>query len=519
MIDRFVPWIAGVSLIVACAIASPKKELWVDECYALQIAADPSTSHMLTAVVSAVDGGFPPYYLLAHCVALCGGPPVLMLRIVSAVCVAAGLLIVAASVARVYPGGGGAVALVAALVGSPLIREQAMEIRFYGFYVLAAAAVVAVHALIAAGDLGRSPTRNTITVFAAHALLVAAHPFGIVYSAAALAATAMAGLPVGQTRKSTMVPILMSWLVLVALAPVIAGISDLGQPRNWTPILDLHLFMASLIGLFLGAAGMAAAEGLGVLFLAVRGAMPRRPRGDPLLVLGCVWFAVMPFTALIAAGFRLSIFVDRYFLPSVIGAGLILAWTAAWLASEAAKTRVSKAGWQVSLMAAGVAVAASPIVGAIVWNPPPVYAYLDGLVKQCLEQTVGVVEGVVVLVEDANTFLPLDTRAGDASPYRYVLDWESALRSRSPHATVQSKLMRNAAAVGYRPGRIVVLREALDNDLFVVLDSPGIDWLEGVLASNPAFEARKLGTMAATDPAPNAIWLLWRRQSADRGAK
>lgn len=516
MIDRVVPWVAGVSLIVACAIASPKKELWVDECYALQIVADPSTSHMLTAVGSAVDGGFPPYYVVAHCITLCTGSSVLVLRMVSAVCVAAGLLIVAASVARAYSSGGGSVALVAAVIGSPLIREQAMEIRFYGFYFLAAAAVAGVHSRIADRTLARASTRAAITIFAAHALLVAAHPFGIVYSAAALAAT---GLSHRHTWKLTAVPILTSWLVLVAFAPVISGIIDLGQPRNWTPIPDLQLFTASCLGLFLGSAGAAAAEEIGFLVFAMRGLPLRRTGMDSLLTLGCVWFAVMPLAALTAAGLRLSIFVDRYFLPSVIGAGLVLAWGGARLAFEAGSTRGLQALWQAALMTAGVAVAVSPVAGAIVSKPPPVYAYLNGLVEQCLVQTVGVTEGFAVVVEDANTFLPLDTRAGDSSPYRYVLDWEAALRSYSPHATVQSKLMRNAVAVGYRQGRIITPREALKEDLFLVLDSPGIDWLEGVLAADPSLQARMLATLDSADPAPNAIWVVWRPQRKPQEAK
>ncbi len=116
-----------------------------------------------------------------------------------------------------------------------------------------------------------------------------------------------------------------------------------------------------------------------------------------------------------------------------------------------------------------------------------------------------------VLVEDANTFMPLRYYSPTGPDYYYVLDWDSALHSSSLHATVQSKLMRNARAVGYGGNRIIDTAVAqCDLDKFAVLDSPGISWFETRILNNPAFEARKVADLDFRDPGPTHVWVVTR---------
>jgi hypothetical protein len=219
---------------------------------------------------------------------------------------------------------------------------------------------------------------------------------------------------------------------------------------------------------------------------------------------------VLPLAAVSAAAFGLSMFVDRYFLPSVIGATIILAWLGSWLLPAATAAGVSRASWP----AAAAILAGVPVAAAAIWTPPRNYHELHAFLPRLIEAATGSPTRLPILVEDANTFLPLDLLAGDDSPYRYVLDWEAALRSVSRHATVQSKLMRNNATAGYRTPRIIATPEALAADRFVVLDSPGIDWFERAVEPDGSFVVEKLLNLPTSDPAPAFIWLVRRVRSS-----
>lgn len=505
-ITHALPWVSAASLVLACLVASPKKELWVDECYALQLAADPDTRHLLTALGSAVDGGLPPYYLLAHAWVRMFGPAVLGLRLLSALFFAAGIGLLWRPLARAYTAPPAALAVAAAVLGAPLVREQSVEIRFYGLYFLAAAAVVAAHAC-----LSRRPSGGRLAAtVAAHAVLVAAHPYGILYSGAAVAALAIGDRLAGRAWLTRAIVVILSWTILLPLAPVIRGIVDLAQPHNWPPVPTLATFTAGSIALLATGLLLAGSAATAAVVLARCQRLQRPPAVDPLLLLGVAWVAVLPLAAGTAAAFGLSMFVERYFLPSVIGATIILAWLGSWILPAATAAGVSRAIWP----AAAAILAGVPVAAAAIWTPPRNYHELHAFLPRLIEDATGAPARLPILVEDANTFLPLDILAGDDSPYRYVLDWEAALRSVSRHATVQSKLMRNNAAVGYRRPRIIATSEALAADRFVVLDSPGIDWFERAVEPNGAFVVEKLLDLPTSDPAPAFIWLVRRMRSA-----
>jgi hypothetical protein len=273
------PWVFAASLVLACLVASPKKELWVDECYALQLATDPDTGHMLTAVGSAVDGGLPPYYLLAHAWVTIFGPAVLGLRLLSALLLAAGVGLLWRPLTQAYTAQAAALAVAAGVLGAPLVREQSAEIRFYGLYFLAATAVVAAHA-----RLSRRPSTGSLAAtVAAHAVLVAAHPYGILYSAAGILALAIGDRLAGRTWPPRALIPLLAWTILLPLAPVILGIVDLARPHNWPPIPTLATFTAGCIALLSGGLFLAGGAAAAASVLARHRRLPRPPAGGPLL--------------------------------------------------------------------------------------------------------------------------------------------------------------------------------------------------------------------------------------------
>lgn len=120
--------------------------------------------------------------------------------------------------------------------------------------------------------------------------------------------------------------------------------------------------------------------------------------------------------------------------------------------------------------------------------------------------------GLPVIVEDANSFIPLTYYTHHPGrPYYYVLDWESALRSPSLHATVQSKLMQNSRTAGYNSDRIIDTQAvACAFEKFLVLDSPGLVWFKERVFSNPQFAVELYADFAYGNAGPARVWLVTR---------
>src|SRR5208283_2295236 len=65
-VSKVLPIVFIAVLVTCCILMSPKKEIWVDECYALQVVTDRSIHHLVSALALGVDGGMPLYYLIAY---------------------------------------------------------------------------------------------------------------------------------------------------------------------------------------------------------------------------------------------------------------------------------------------------------------------------------------------------------------------------------------------------------------------------------------------------------------------
>jgi hypothetical protein len=490
ILDWVLPALTVMVLLASCVLGSAKKEIWIDEAFTLQLITDHSVAHMMKGLANAVDGGMPLYYPLAHGWGTLFGTSLLALRVFSSLCVCAGVLILWNSLRRVFSAAAVSVAILATTVTSATLLHQNVEARFYGLYFACAALVFAVHLRLATP----SPTRRLVlAAMLAQGALVMSHPFGVFYSGAAIAALAFADYRSHRLRWRLYAALFGSWLLLLAWIGPILRVRELTQPHNWTPtptiteVLSLFGFASPCLafGLLMGA-------GLAVLAPKMSDRAGTSCDSAPLLYHAFAFLLVPIPIALLSWG-STSFFVDRYFLPTLIGVAALVAYLLNVGLTTARLNLALRLAWCVLL---GVLLA---------WPLVSMEKTRDNRFE-VIDRSITVDSPVIV--PDAQLFLPLSYLSKKPSrPYYYPLDWDTALQSPSQGATLEYKLMRNAKASGYSSDRIIDSRQALClSENFLVLTDPQIAWFQERVFSNPDYQVEHLGDF----PPDRQLWLVKR---------
>ena len=500
LIGLLLPVLAAALFPVMCLILSPKKTAWVDEVYALWILRDPSFRHMFGAIRSGVDGGMPLYYVLGWLWGALFGHSLLVFRCFSAVALGAATLLLWKVLLRHYSASATAIGLSAAVLNSWIVMVQSAEIRFYGLYALAAVCVFAAYARL---DRNRWGLSDGLLLFFANTFLLYSHVFGIVYSIAALAGFVIWDKQQARLRLALYAFVAASWLTLLPLLPTLRHIGDLGKPHNWmTPplfreVIEVYGFVSVSFSFSI----------LAVFALLLCSNLPRRPSTPSLLLYVALSFMLIPIVAAIKSHFGTVVAVDRYYVPTIFATGVLLT---AILDSFGLSVRAMAA----KLLVPWACLLAFLISYPIVYSyqmPDEVLAYRYDRLEELLAQQIP--PDFPVVVEDANTFLPLTLYRRPHGPqYYYPLDWDAALASASLHATVQSKLLRNWKNAGYLSGNVLSSQEIRCRfDAFVVLRSPEMAWFEQRIQDDPNYSARPaMDLPAVPHPGPNVAWVVQR---------
>jgi len=488
VLDWILPLLTVLVLLASCVLGSAKKEIWIDEAYTLQVITDPSLPHMMHALANAVDGGMPLYYILAHAWGVAFGTSLSTLRLLSSIFVCAGVLLLWSTLRRAYTAWAVSLAIVATTVTSAILLHQNVEARYYGFYFACAALVFAVHLRLTAT---LAPSRRLVmAAILAHGALVMSHPFGVLYSGTAIAGLAFTDYRSGRLRWSLYAALAASWLLLLAWIGPILKVHDLAQPRNWTPIptttevLELFEFgspclaFGLLMGTGLTALAPKATDESGI------------PDSSAPLLYHAFAFLLPPIPVALLSWGSSSLFVARYFLPSLIGAATLIAYL---LDSRLRTVRLNFAlrfAWCVLLAV------------ILAWPLLSIEKTRDNRFE-VLDRSIPL--GLPVMTADAHVFLPLTYLSHKPGrPYYYPLDWDAAL---STGSTVDYKLMRNASAAGYSSDRIIDGRQALCRfESFLVLDDPKLAWFRERIFNNPDYEVEHLGNF----PEGRQLWLVKR---------
>jgi hypothetical protein len=286
------------------------------------------------------------------------------------------------------------------------------------------------------------------------------------------------------------------------MLPALSRISDISKPHNWMSppgirnVVEVYGFgsLSFSFALFLGFA------------LLVYSKFPTGRTSPALVAYVAASFLLVPIITAVKSQFGTVLFTGRYFLPSVFGAGVLV--TAV----------LDRVGLSARAMTAKMAVLWGVFLAFLVIYPVfhsymvSDFAYPFDQLDQLLAQRLPA--GLPVIIEDANTFMPLTFYHGQNSPrYYFPLDWETALDSRSLHATVQYKLLRNWKNSGYLTDNILSSEDiACRFNNFIVLQSPEISWFETRVKNNPDYGVQFAMELPPVPyPGPKVAWLVIRR--------
>lgn len=507
-IDLILLLAAAASLISSCVIVSPKKPFWNDELIAWTVIHDPSLSHMLSALRNNVDFAPPLFHLSARMWALVFGGEEMGLRLFASAGFCVALVLLWRTLRRYYGTIATGFGLLTIWCTSDLFLYQNSEARNYGLFCGAAALTVA--AFCALAESGEKITLPVAGVtIASQVLLVMSHLYGIVYGAVTLLALAVWDLLNRRFRPAVYAIFAAGWLVLVPWLPTILRESQTSKPYGWIPVPTLadlarvSSFYISSHELFIFLALMMA----GVLLassavLSVEKPAQSQPlRGGGPLIAVAIAYAAVPLVAYVGSHVVNPFFLDRYMLPSFIGAAILLATMAEALVEKANFLPAVPQDWRalasffVFLVFAAffAGLIANPIFRAL--GPPPLPDVRANLgpanaVEALLPRNLPVVTEQVYDFMTLTHYSPRPDR-----PYYFVVDLQAATDPRVPRWELfMQRERQNWKENGYMADRTLTTSEFLCSfDTFLVLHYPGLVWSEIRVQADPAFETQFLG--------------------------
>jgi len=489
-LDRILRAVTVLVLLVSCLLGSAQKDIWLDEGFTLQLLTDRSLPHMMHALANAADGGMPLYYLLAYAWGSIFGTALLSLRLFSSLFVCAGVLLLWSTLRKCYSVLAVALSIAATTITSGLLLHQNAEARYYGFFFACAALVFAMHFHLTQEP---QPSRKLIAcAIAAHVALLMSHPFGMLYSAMAIAALVFSDHRWGKLRWRVYVALAASWLVLLLWIAPMVRLHDVAVPHNWpqpptfVDVLTLYAFGSPCLA-------FAILFAIGLSALAPARDKQEQPSDSSALLACAVAYLIPPLiVAMISLGDS-SLFVDRYFIPSLIG---VAALVASLFESRLRAVKLNVA-FEIAWLLVFLAFLSWPILAFQNHTDTPLR-----MIDQNLPPN------TPMIVTEGQVFLNLTYLSNRPSrPYYYPLDWNSAVHSPTRAITVIYKLLNNAKAAGYASDRILdaeQLRCSFDH--FFVLDHPGYGWFQQRIVRNPDYTAQHIGDL----PHDLQIWSVKR---------
>ena len=488
-----VPVLFCAAFLLAGGMVAVKKRFWMDELFTWHVVTTPTVSACVDAVADQLESNPPLYFLAAWGFGRVAGTGEIPLRLFSAATMAAAFAL--AYYALKQPFGRRAAALGASLAfgGSTLVWEQNAEARPYAMYLLTAAGLLAAHAALAR----RTTVLRLLGAVAAHAAIVHVHALGAAYGLAALLAMILADFGSGRRRFAAYLAAPVGWATFAWWwKPFLADL-DVGKPHSWIAPPALPALPEAFSNGVPVALGVAAIAGIGALTWSrtVRGAhdagadAPADHEGDAverivrreLVLLGAVFAILVPLGAFAFSRLSTSIFLDRYFIPGVVGWAAIFSGLAARLIEEGA-------GRLAGALAVGLiaAAATAPVLAA--WREP------DHSKTGALPTTAAAYPDLPVAFETAHWYLPAFHYEPHPERFHYILDWDAALAQGSDlNSSVDYKLLRSLAA-RFPKHHVVQSEDFLARyPRFLILGFSVRRWSEMRVESDPAYRVTNLG--------------------------
>jgi hypothetical protein len=277
---------------------------------------------------------------------------------------------------------------------------------------------------------------------------------------------------------------------------------DLGDPHSWIAVPNLLSLLLSLIGFDNNIAIPLLILTI-LLFLLIRKNRLTRPESNevnnrlnthnqlPLLFFGLSLSFIVPILAWTISKLTVSIFLDRYFMPGIIGWSIIFSWIShEYFPAVFSTSRSTK---RKEFFAEGKKRTALVFTLLFFLIYPILFALNAPLLEKPGSDMMQFDEELPIITESPDDYLSCFHYSNGQQNYYLVLDWEAALDSQSVlAATAEYKLMK--AIKRYYPFHNIVesdeLLEKFDN--FLVIDRKGRRWSEMRIENNPDYQYFKI---------------------------
>ena len=494
-------------LLISCVVYSAKKPYWSDELLTYYLAMDRQFGHMYAALKDTFNTSPPLYHVLAWIWAgLFGGSP-LALRLLTALAFCGAYWVLWGVLKRRFGRLPAALGLALTLPTS-LFQPQIAEARNYGLYLLCCSLTVG--CFDRAIDNPKSDFRLPVLNFLAHAALIATHAFGLIYSGILLAFTIVLDLSQRRFNLKLYASTLFAWLLFALLwLPTLKKQTSDFTPYSWVGLPGIRdLFWSFFLydkRIFVVLMLLFGAVLLRWLTSRRVALTVQNPRPEKALAILAVLFILIPGIVIYYVSHHgTSVFVGRYFMPSLIGWSILLSYLLQLVYARSPRTEASPEPLKperpplqplFGLLLTGVLLFAL----ALPFRQPSVSPN-----EVCID-TARLPPGIPVVFNDFQDYLANCYYSNEKSRIFFMQDLEAAKNSSpgGPSYKIGNRVVGVVMAEGlkrhYPDFNIVPIDLFFKaNERFLVVSRPGNDWAEARLLSNPDYICRPI--QAGSDP-------------------
>ena len=225
----------GSAALVVCLVATSRhKYFWYDEVNSWNLVTDHSLRHMVAAIGDGADGAPPFYHVTAWLWVRLFGATELALRAWSCAGFIAALALTWATMRLRYSALASALGAGVAFGMSRLVVYQVAEARFYGL--LTALVALATYWFAVSTERREIEWRLWLAIALTHAALLYTHAFGVLYSAAVLAAWIVADRRSGWWRPKAYSAVLAAWIAFGPWIPALHHAAGLAVRGSWIAV-------------------------------------------------------------------------------------------------------------------------------------------------------------------------------------------------------------------------------------------------------------------------------------------
>jgi Dolichyl-phosphate-mannose-protein mannosyltransferase len=495
--EYLVPLLASVSLLISCAIASPKKYFWNDELLSYYLLTDPSLPHLMTAWGDTFNQSPPLYFILGWFWAKVFGSTDLSLRLFSSLAISVTLILVWIVLRHTYNFWLASIATLSVFAFSDLILYHNVEVRMYGLF-----SAVCTLGLLAFDTINRQekPSRKQLLANSLiHGCIVTTHLYGLFYSGAILAAFIIRDRYFKLFRKNVYFSIGLGWLFLLVLLPTLINQSN--NHAKWFSVVDIITFinyfvLSNKFSFFIFALIL-----LSVFFYISHDSEPKNLATSKgvseisLLILAGTFIGVPVLAWAITLTIK-PMLNDRYIIPTIaISWPILLAYLSSRLFPNFILHRQEeKFSWNNLFINRHKIV--FWILTAILIIHPIYHAKKLGYssLKPGINDARYGYTDLPIAMEAGHDFLPRVHYSSNPNRYFHILDWETALKNTESAFATGDYTHLSALKRQYPEINTIQSQEFLKKyDRFLVLNEKDQKWFEWRIKNNPKYEVKSLG--------------------------